>query len=388
MGLPKFWVNTSSRNLVVEDTDFAYKGLGPAVTIQRTYNSNNTASSMFGRGWTFNFESSVAADPSLHITQPHLLRSDGDIWRFTDTYMNPTAGTGSVTPLHPAGIFDTLTWTYDGIKFSWIYKPVKGHMSYLYELSPVNKNKWFLSAISDMSGNTLKVNHSPDGVISDVTDAAGRKTNFIYNTDRLCTQITFPDGAISKFSYDTVGNLIKATDRIGNVLTYTYDSSGYMTSMSLLDRTITFAYSYNGTWRKEIANITDPTGAVTSYTPGDYGIEVQDSLGHVSIYGDDGAGHTTMTSNPSGETTSSTFTDGLLTTSNTGSGTYQREYNNKGEITKLTTPMNYTDTFSYDAHGDLIGITNGAGITSSFTRDSNRNIIRFTKPSTSTTYFS
>jgi len=59
LGLPNYLVNTSSLNLVVQDTDFAYDGLGPGISLKRTYNSQNTASGMFGNGWTFAYESKI-----------------------------------------------------------------------------------------------------------------------------------------------------------------------------------------------------------------------------------------------------------------------------------------------------------------------------------------
>jgi tetratricopeptide (TPR) repeat protein len=40
MGLPRYWINTATRSLVLSDTDFAYQGLGPPINLTRTYNSN------------------------------------------------------------------------------------------------------------------------------------------------------------------------------------------------------------------------------------------------------------------------------------------------------------------------------------------------------------
>jgi RHS repeat-associated protein len=375
-------------NLVVEDTDFSYKGLGPAVKIRRTYNSNSTASGMFGRGWNFNFESFVAADASSGVpTEPRLLQSDGDRWLFSETYMNPGVGSGSVTPTHPTGIFDTLTWHYDGTKFYWIYQPLNSHLFYRYNLSPLEPKKWLLAAISDPAGNMTSVNYNANGTIANVSDAAGRITSFSYDSAKHCTSILFPDGVSATYTYDANGNLIQTRDRLNNILYYTYDSYGYMTSLRLLDRTTTFTYSNEGGWRKSIASIIDPTGASTTYTQGDNGVEVKDNTGNTSIYAANSDGQTTMTSNPAGEITSSTFENGLLASSNTGTGQYSREHNNKGKVTKITSPMNYSSSFTYDAQNDLTSITNGIGVTGIFERDANRNITKFTKPEAASTSF-
>lgn len=373
---------------MVEDTDFSYKGLGPAVKIRRTYNSDSTASGMFGRGWTFNFESFVAADALSGIpTEPRLLQSDGDRWLFSGTYMNSVAGTGVVTPTHPTGIFDTLTWHYDGAGYYWIYRPLNSRLSYRYNLSPLEPKKWLLASISDPAGNAITVSYNANGTISRVTDAAGRFTNFAYDANKHCTTITFPDGDTATYTYDASGNLIQTKDRIDNILYYTYDNIGYMTSIRFLDRTTTFSYSVEGAWRKSISSITNPTGAITSFTEGENGVEVKDSRGLTSTYTNNSEGQTTTTSNPSGDTTSSTFENGLLASSNTGSGAYLREYNNKGRVTKLTSPMNHVTSFTYDSHEDVTSITNGIGVTSTFERDANRNLIKFTKPATAPTSF-
>lgn len=349
---------------------------------------------MFGRGWTFNFASFVVADASSGIpTEPRLLQPDGDRWLFSGTYMNPAAGTGTVTPTHPTGIFDTLTWHYDGANYYWIYQPLNSRLTYRYNPSPLEPKKWLLSTVNDPAGNTTTISYNPNGTIARLTDAAGRVTSFAYDAAKHCTSIVFPDGDNATYVYDATGNLIQTKDRLDNILYYAYDSAGYMTSMRFLDRTTAFTYTVDSVnsidyaWRKSISTITDATGAVTSYTQGENGVEVKDNTGRASTYTDNGEGKTTMTSNPNGEITSSTFADGLLSSSNTGSGTYLRAYNNKGKITQLTSPNGYSTSFSYDSHGDLTSITNGIGVTSAFERNASRNITKFTKPATATTSF-
>jgi len=385
MGLPKFWVNTSSLNLVIEDTDFSYKGLGPAVEIKRTYNSSNTASGMFGRGWTFNFESFVTAG-SCVASQPNLYRSTGDFLQFSNTNICPSGTTPiikEVAPVYPSGLFDKLTWHYDSTHNYWLYEPVKSRFSYRYEPAPQSQNKWKLSAVSDPSGNVISVSHNIDGTIAQVTDAAGRITNFVYDTAKRCTSVVFPDGVSATFAYDAAGNLVQTVDRIGNILYYTYDSAGYLTSMRIEDRTTSFAYTSEGTWRKAVSSVTEPTGSVVTYSKNAGGVEVMDSVGKTSIYAHDSEGRTTTTINPRGEETNSYFTEGLLLSSYGGSGLYTREYNSTGKITKLTSPMNHSISLGYDTHGDLTSITNSVGVTSTFERDANRNLVKYTKPANS-----
>jgi RHS repeat-associated protein len=390
MGLPKYWVNTSSQNLVIEDTDFFYKGLGPVVEIKRTYNSNNMASGMFGRGWTFNFESFVTAG-SCTATQPNLFRSSGDFIQFSGADICPFGPpiTLEVSAVYPAGLFDKLAWYYDGANNYWLYEPVKSRLSYRYDPAPQSATKWKLSSVTDPSGNAVSVSRNIDGTVAKVTDAAGRATNFAYDTSQRCTSVVFPDGYSTTFAYDAAGNLAQTMDRIGNILYYTYDNAGYLTSMRVENRTISFTYASDGTsWRKVISSVTEPTGSVVTYSKSADGVEVKDSVGNTSVYVPDNEGRTTATTNPRGESTSSVFTDGFLSSSFNGSGTYTREYNNKGQITKLTSPMNHSISLGYDVHGDLASITNGAGVTSTFERDANRNLVKYTKPAISAFFYS
>jgi hypothetical protein len=63
-GLPNYWVNTATLNLVIQDVIFACQGLGPKIKLQLAYNSSGGKYGMFGANWAFSYESSVdrAAD--------------------------------------------------------------------------------------------------------------------------------------------------------------------------------------------------------------------------------------------------------------------------------------------------------------------------------------
>lgn len=76
-GLPRYWVNSATLNMVIEDSDFSYQGLGPDVAMTRTYNSNPLDGGMFGNGWRFAYDSAVIQVP-LSDGRVHLIEGSGE----------------------------------------------------------------------------------------------------------------------------------------------------------------------------------------------------------------------------------------------------------------------------------------------------------------------
>ena len=62
MGPPSYRVNTATRNLVVQDTDFAAYGPGPTMDLTRTCNADPETSGVLGRSWSFTYESRLNSD--------------------------------------------------------------------------------------------------------------------------------------------------------------------------------------------------------------------------------------------------------------------------------------------------------------------------------------
>lgn len=64
-GTPRYWVNSAALNLVVEDSDFSYRGLGPDVVMTRTYNADPSDVGMFGNGWHFHVASAFLSPVTI-----------------------------------------------------------------------------------------------------------------------------------------------------------------------------------------------------------------------------------------------------------------------------------------------------------------------------------
>ena len=85
------WVNTVNLNMVVEDTDLFYSGVGPNVEIKRTYNADDPGESAFGRSWTHSYNIYLTEEPSSDVL---IHRGSGKIDRFYYIGSNPIGMTG------------------------------------------------------------------------------------------------------------------------------------------------------------------------------------------------------------------------------------------------------------------------------------------------------
>ncbi|MFH0813737.1 MAG: cysteine peptidase family C39 domain-containing protein [Pseudomonadota bacterium] len=98
VGMPKILINTMNFNLVLEDRDLSYSGLGPKVEIIRYYNTDSTYDGIFGRGWSFNYGIYLREEPSGDII---VVRGSGK----EDVFIHQ--GGGVYAP--PKAIYDQLT---------------------------------------------------------------------------------------------------------------------------------------------------------------------------------------------------------------------------------------------------------------------------------------
>src|SRR5205085_12611775 len=112
-----------------------------------------------------------------------------------------------------------------------------------------------------------------DNTVYQTTDARGVITTFGYNNRHSVTDISYtpPSGitntAAVSFQYDAAGNRIGMTDGSGST-SYQYDQLSRLTSESRqftgLSGTYILGYGYN--LAGELTSITDPSGAVISYS--------------------------------------------------------------------------------------------------------------------------
>ena len=350
---------------------------------------------MFGRGWTFQYESRVQT--SVCSNSPvALIQGEGNFLQFSKTpALCPGGGANlqvAVTPLYPSGARDRLTWYYVGgtaVDY-WIHESMDKKLTYRYDTTPpVAYGAWPLKSITDANGRSLILAYNASGMISAITDAAGRVTTFAYDGANRCSAITMPSGLTARYYYNVSGYLETSVDLMGNQTRFAYDGDGYLTTMTLGDKITSFGYD-GSVSPKRLATVTDPMGSTQSYKK-EYtadGNKATDAVGNVSYFGSTSEGLSTETKDPLGFIASKSYSGGLLASyTDPLGGTTRRTYDPQGNILTTTQRVDKTTTYTYDATGNCIGMTNPLGETWRYEYDANRNRTRIIRPSGNSTLF-
>jgi RHS repeat-associated protein len=370
-GIPFYWVNTVNLSLVVQDTVFSHQGLGPKVMITQYNNSNPSHIGMFGNGWSMSYESLLEENGDMVA----LKRGSGQqrVYRLPQQVGGMPAGPMETIP--PAGVFDRLI-CYGNY---WLMYEKRTRLIYRYDKSPGTRYS-MLTLISDHNGNSLTINYNPDGTIRSVIDAPGREISFVYNSLKFCTSFVLPDGRKAAYDYDSKGNMVRAVDLEGIVTEYEYDADNYITRMIIgrERRSNTFSYQQHKN-SKQIAAITDSMGSVTHYevmSANPTIIRITDPEGHVNFY-QSSNGLTTRVTDPLENYTETVYENALPLSSRDKKGAVTRkEYDFRGNLTRLTDVLGSKQTFSYDNGNNLVGITDNNGCTETYSYDDRNNLIK------------
>lgn len=383
-------------NLVVEDTVFAYNGLGPAMSFSHTYNADPSLPGIFGNGWSFSYDESLtntiywdnSSGTPMDKNVALVSRGSGKGVPFTFSAPVWTTPVFPITFNPERDHFDRLTQELEGY---WNYEPKGSHARYRFDhiLPPPGdfSDRMHLTGIIDANGNEVTIERNADASIKTVTDAAGRATSFSYASfggAPRCILMTTPDGRTASYSYDIRGNLTRSIDLLGTITTYTYDSDNFITSLSVAGTTTLFAYSGTGS-DKKIASITDAEDHIITYSKDDNQpiTTVSDAAGNTFTY-------ETSTEDPK-TTTSVTDPFGSITTTIQGpSGPTEiidpwgyhtsMEYDTRGNLTRLERPHGHITTYTYDANDNLLTSTDAYDNSWTYLYDTKHNLIRRTSP--------
>lgn len=396
-------------------TDLSVPGIGPSLTITRTYQSLDWANSLFGRHWVFNFGRRIAILRSTEGDKRVLVHGQGgEINSFNE---------------HEDGTLELLNSydvTYDLMKnpdstytIAWKAGTVEhiGRDGKLLRIIDRNGNELSftynsvgcLSRITNASGNYIDFQLGPNGKVASISDNLGRTVAYGYDTNANLTSSTDPMGNMTQYAYDNYNRLTSIIDPRGNtVLTVTYDSfqPPRIQTFSEKGETWTFTY-YNGYTVKR-----DSSGNSWTYYYNDLGLTERtiDPLGNVTrkqhnqvtstsidweddangnrtTYTYDADGNTTSVTDPLGNTWQYTYvagTDRMETETNPLGVVTRYEYNSDGNLIRLIRDfggsLENTTTYAYDAEGNLTSITDPLGNTTTYEYDSNGNLIKITYP--------
>ena len=350
----------------------------------RSYDSDVKASGDFGFGWTLSTSGiKVSTNGALgnggwssydascvfslctegyRTTQPHVVVAtfpDGHVesFDFTPTgapstswlaYARFTARAGTTSTLTPVGD-DNLLDQGDGSLYDEDsgdpYAPTQ------FVLTTHDGNKLLLDTTQGLVSFTnpagITYTFTPTGVTS---SAGGNTAVFTRDSTGRITDIK-ADGHTS-YSYSAAGDLASVTDPAGAVTTFTYDGAHLLLSV-------------NGPGNVPLRTMHyDTAGRLTSVTDAD---------GNTTAMTDDVAARTQVIKDPNGKLTTTLHLDDLgdvLTKTAVGDGltrTTTSTYDAFGRVLSSTDPLGHTTSRTYDDAGDLLSATDAAGHVRSIT---------------------
>ncbi|MDD2273238.1 MAG: DUF6531 domain-containing protein [Desulfuromonadaceae bacterium] len=309
----------------------------------------------------------------------------------------------------PADQFGTVCktkeWYVDGIRYT---------ESYCY--APQYQNNYHnLIGKTDAEGETYTIDYIPKwrnkGIARSVTDTNGRSTTFTYSftsgdftysdydgrkyrkilndkgqlvyyaeivpgangeSEQLIKKIDYLDGRVeattdalgnvTQEQKDEWGNVIKRTDADGNSWRYQYDSFRQLITVTdPLNTSTRYEYDQNGNRIKEIIASGTTDESVTTYTYGRYKeLVTTTSYGAITTYEYDDAGNLNRITDPNDNITTMTYDGAGNLTSRTvpliGTTTYAG-HDWKGNPKAITDPNQTVTTNTYDTAGRILTTT-------------------------------
>lgn len=413
-GLPRFSVNTATLNLVVEDTVFAYRGLGPPVEVRLTHNAATTARpplrSSLGHRWRLTYDAEVHREGRLvrvHKGSGHAL-----LYELDERGRAGRALDGSPDRLHREG--DRWQLVEDATDLVLGFAPAG------------MEDRWLLADVGDTNGNVVRVGRRDDGALASVTDAAGRVTRFEADAAGRVLSMVTPDGRTARFDYSTDGDLVGTIDMLGIDTAYSYDDAGRVTTISVDGgRHLTrFAYQRGDAVRSvtdaggnvteyeivhdspRVVEVTDPArrtmryesaGGRTTAVAAGTGVHARfqhDETGR--LVGFDGTGGATMLAYDEGghlvgetargaRTTYSYDDEGRIVAEHGPSGALSSVRDDRGNVVRLDGPDASSLQLERDGSGQVVSLVDAAGARTVIDRDVFGNVVGVTDPSGATT---
>ncbi|EUJ33793.1 wall-associated protein [Listeria floridensis FSL S10-1187] len=342
LGMVDYWtsidvrggeVNATNGNFLFHETDFNLEGRGPSINIDRTFNSQDDGTGLFGKGWSSTLEERLIEEANGDLLW---VESDKKVHRFKKKADKYEA---------PPGIYSEITKSADG------YLKVEEDKSETRYLTDGR-----LASEKDTSGNQLTYGYS-GGKLVTIKDASGRTVTITYTGD-LVTKLVGPEGRTITYTYNDLGELTASSTARGKLYRYGY-TDGLLTAIYDPKHTEEKPYETKFVYQDEkLVEITDPVGKKTtlSYDQDAQTATLTNEKKKKTVYEYNDAG------NPKKEIVDA---DGLkLTTS------YTYESNN---LIKEVNPKGQSETYKYDADGNVTEVTDAYG-TESFTYNDNNDV--------------
>jgi YD repeat-containing protein len=387
-GFPQGFVNAANLTLFVRVTDLAFGGPAPALTLEHSFNMDDTRGGVLGTGWSFSLGDTITTDPDGTLV---LRRGSGRTDRFATA-----AGSSALFPV--TSTTDSLTRADDG---TYTLRAAAGPATRVFSARIFSADGRLLS-IQDGGAVRVALDYDSSGHLS-AAHYRGKLIGFATDTAGRITSIKDAAGRSVSFTYNGQGRLAQQTNADGQTTAYEYDAAGNATSIAWSGGKTAIAYSGDPGFLS-VASVTTPDGAVRQYdtpnTPEEIRVTdgngdatwytstalgllqtVADSAGNTVTYAYDAAGNRIGAVNGAGETVAFTYdarnnltgiTDGA---NNRWSATYTA-----GGAARITDPNKNVWTLTYDDSGNLASVTDPRTFTVLATRNAAGQIVSLADP--------
>ncbi|MCP4871400.1 MAG: RHS repeat protein [Proteobacteria bacterium] len=236
-----------------------------------------------------------------------------------------------------------------------------------------------VTSVTDRAGNTRTSTYDSNGWKLSETDPEGNVMTWTYNVNGQRTSEVTALGTTS-FLYDDDGNLIEVTANDGGVITYEYDEQGREVAMTdQLGRLTERIYDYNGNEVRVI--FPDGTTRERMYDPEDDVIGEVDEDGNITTFVLDPAGQQLQVINPDGTSRYKTYDlEGRVIEEENDLGDgWTRTHDGEGNLLTETDPLGNVSSRVYDCAGRQIEATNADGITNTYEYNAEGSVVLITR---------
>ncbi|MDO8955026.1 MAG: hypothetical protein Q7V63_09275, partial [Gammaproteobacteria bacterium] len=364
----KVLVNASNGNLVVQQQDEWLVGMGPDVSVLRTYNSQATSDDDNGDNWRLGLSRKVhglSVSPAVNTVGSTIKRvaEDGSeaVYSYNAVrglYINQD-GAGSLDTLQWNGS-STWTWTDGDTRVSETYQAVTG----------VAAGEYRLKTVQDLDGKQLTLSYdNTSPLVTKVLDASGESVVITYAGKNIQSISTLAVGGAQTLKRVTYGyDTNTPNNRLTKVTVDLSPQDGNITDA----KTYVTDYTYEGTSNR-LASMVQTGGSKLEFT------YLAGKVETIKEYASSTDIRTTRFDYSVVGTT--TITDPLsqVTTLTYDTSLYSETNPKAGQLRSITTPavnsLTQTTSYAYDASGNVSQVTDARGKVTTYRYDANGNRI-------------